>query len=77
LECYIDVNFAGGWDQSDPHNASNLMSRTGFVIKYADYPIYWLRKLQTEIALSTVEAEYIVLSVIHPMRSYTLDDGNG
>jgi hypothetical protein len=36
------------------------MSRTGFVIKHADCPIYW--KSQTEIALSTAEAEYIALS---------------
>jgi hypothetical protein len=62
LECYVDANFAGGWDISDPYDASNLMSRTGFVIKYADYPIYWKSKLQTEIALSTAEAEYIALS---------------
>ena len=62
LECYADADFAGGWNQDDPHDASNLMSRTGFVIKYADCPIYWSSKLQTEIALSTAEAEYIALS---------------
>ncbi len=55
LECYVDANFAGGWDISDPYNPSNLMSRTGFVIKYADCLIYWKSKLQTEIALSTTE----------------------
>jgi hypothetical protein len=52
----------GGWDNTDPDNASNLMSRTGFVIKYADCPITWKSKLQTEIALSTAKAEYITLS---------------
>ena len=64
LECYVDADFAGGWDRTDPHNPSNLMSRTGFVIKYkyADCPIYWSSKLQTKIALSTTEAEYIALS---------------
>ena len=62
LKCYVNADFAGGWDQKDLHNASNLMSRSGFVIKYADCPIYWSSKLQTEIALSTVKAEYIALS---------------
>ena len=62
LECYVDADFAGGWDQTDPHNASSLMSRSVFVIKYADCPIYWSIKLQTEIALSMAEAEYIALS---------------
>ena len=38
------------------------MSRTGFVIKYMNCPIYWTSKLQTEIALSTTEAEHIALS---------------
>src|SRR6056300_281504 len=38
------------------------MSRTGFVIMYANCPIYWCSKLQSEIALSTAEAEYIALS---------------
>ncbi len=62
LECYVGVNFVGGWDITDPHNASNLMSRTGFVIKYADCPIHCKSKLQTEISLSTAKAEYIALS---------------
>ncbi len=61
LECYFDANFAGGWDNTDPDDASNLIPRTGFVIKYADCPIYWKSKLQTEIALSMAKAEYIAL----------------
>ena len=32
------------------------------VIMYANCPIYWRSSLQTEIALSTAEAEYIALS---------------
>jgi hypothetical protein len=62
LECYVDADFAGGWDITDPHDTSNLISRTGFVIKYTNCPIYWKNKLQTKIALSTVKAEYIALS---------------
>ena len=38
------------------------MSRTGFVICYAGCPIFWLSELQSEVALSTTEAEYIALS---------------
>ena len=38
------------------------MSRTGYVIMYAGCPIHWISKLQTEIALSTTESEYIALS---------------
>jgi hypothetical protein len=54
--------FAGGWDPADVLNAENVYSHTGYVIFYAGCPIFWQRKLQTEIALSTAEAEYIALS---------------
>jgi hypothetical protein len=37
-------------------------SRTGYVIKYCDVPILWVSKIQTQIALSNMEAEYISLS---------------
>ncbi len=62
IEVYVDVDFAGGWDPGDPLNVDNIYSRTGHIIQYAGCPIYWQSKLQTEIALSTAEAEYIALS---------------
>ncbi len=39
-----------------------MKSRTGYVITFASCPVLWCSKLQTEIALSTTEAEYIALS---------------
>jgi hypothetical protein len=33
-----------------------------YIITYAGCPMHWSSKMQTEIALSTTEAEYIVLS---------------
>ena len=62
LEVYVDADFAGGWNSSDSENADNVLSRTGYVICYANCPVVWCSKLQTEIALSTAEAEYIALS---------------
>ena len=64
LECYVDADFAGGWLNADSDDAENVMSQTGFIIMYANCPIYWSSKLQTEIALSTAEAEYIALSQV-------------
>ena len=66
LEVYADADFAGAWSAADSTNADNVLSRTGFVICYANCPIVWCSKLQTEIALSTAEAEYIALS--HALR---------
>jgi len=62
LECYVDAEFAGGWSQADANNADNVLSRTGYIIMYANCPILWVSCLQTEIALSTAKAEYIALS---------------
>jgi hypothetical protein len=62
IEVYVDANFAGGWDPGDAMNADNIYSRTGYSIWYAGCTIYWQSQLQTEIALSTAEAESIALS---------------
>jgi hypothetical protein len=63
FDCYVDADFSGNWDkkeaQRDPDTAR---SRSGYVIVYAGCPIVWASKLQTQIALSTTEAEYIALS---------------
>ena len=62
LECYVDADFAGGWSSGDHTNPECVLSRTGFVIMYLGCPLTWSSKLQTEIALSTTESEYIALS---------------
>ena len=54
--------FAGNWNAVDSLNPENVLSKSGYVIFYANCPIHWVSKLQSEIALSTCEAEYIALS---------------
>jgi hypothetical protein len=66
IEVYVDADFAGCWSTADAENADNVLSQTGFVICYANCPLIWCSKLQTEIALSTAEAEYIAMS--HALR---------
>ena len=58
----MDTNFAGGWTQADADDADIILSRTAMIIMYENCPIFWHSLLQTEIALSTAEAEYIALS---------------
>jgi hypothetical protein len=63
LECYSDADFAGNWNKIEcEYNRDTARSRTGYIIKYAGCPLVWGSKLQTEIALSTTESEYISLS---------------
>lgn len=62
LECYCDADWAGSWQHRSAHDPISAYSRTGFVIMYAGCPIVWKSSMQSLIALSTTEAEYISLS---------------
>ena len=42
LECYVDADFVGGWSQANTANSENVLSRTGYVIMYANCPIHWI-----------------------------------
>lgn len=83
LDCFPDADFAGLYgheDSQDPHCAR---SRTGYVILAFNCPVLWRSRLQTEIALSTMEAEYVALStackdllpLIHTMRELCIAVG--
>jgi hypothetical protein len=77
LHAYCDSDFCGTWTPKTAHERGSALSRTGYVITYSNCPIFWASKLQTEIALSTCEAEYIALSMccrqLIPMR-YLLEE---
>jgi hypothetical protein len=62
LEVYVDASFAGDWSSMWSEEPTSVMSRTGYLIRYGNCPIIWCSKLQSEIALSTTESEYIALS---------------
>jgi hypothetical protein len=62
LDAYCDSDFAGVWHQEFAHLRDSCLSRTGLIIVLAGVLIHWSSKLQTEIALSSTEAEYIALS---------------
>ena len=63
LTLHVDADFAGNWDKeiaaSDPATAQ---SRHGYVLSYCGIPILWASQLQSIIALSTTEAEYVGMS---------------
>ena len=63
---FVDESFAGDWNQSWSEEPSSVLSRTGYIIYYGGCLIIWHSKLQSNISLSTIEVEYIVLS--HAMR---------
>ena len=72
-DCYADVYFAGLWGHGNPQDPICARSRTGFVVTFANCPLLWVSKLQTEIALSTLHSEYVALPhsfrALHPLKS--------
>ena len=62
VDCYVDADFGGLFSTEDKQDPVSVKSRTGYVITYRDAPLMWASKMQTQVALSTMEAEYIVLS---------------
>ena len=62
FECYVDADFAGTFNKLNASDPMSCLSRTGYVISYANCPILWSSKMQSIITLSTTEAEYIALS---------------
>jgi hypothetical protein len=62
IDCYPDADFAGLWGRDKSQDPHCDRSRTGYVICFSNCPVLWKSKLQTEIALSTMEAEYVALS---------------
>jgi hypothetical protein len=64
FDCHVDADFAGAWDKEEAlEDPDTARSRSGFIISYANCHIIWTSKLQTTIALSSTEAEYVSLSL--------------
>jgi hypothetical protein len=81
LDCYVDADFAGLYNVEDAQDPVCVKSRTGYVLTLGNCPLIWVSKLQTEVALSTTEAEYIALSQsmrdLLPMRRLLQEAGRG
>ena len=59
LDCYVDADFAGLWRYENDQDLILVKSQTGYVFYFSGCPLLWVSEMQTEIAVSTLEAEYI------------------
>ena len=62
IDCFPDADFAGLYGHEQASDPVCTKSRTGFIINVANCPVLWSSKLQTETALSTMEAEINALA---------------
>ncbi|KAL7476634.1 hypothetical protein ACHAW6_002483, partial [Cyclotella cf. meneghiniana] len=61
VDAYPDAEFAGLYGYGAKIDPACAKSRTGFLITVSYCPIVWVSKLQTETAMSMMEAEIIAL----------------
>ena len=77
LTCYVDADFAGLYRREPDESPNSVRSRTGYIILLGNCPLTWKSQLQSEIALSTLEAEYAALSMamrtLLPLRAILLE----
>ena len=62
LDSHVNADFAGNCNAKEVDDRATVRSRTGFVITLGSVPVLWKSVVQTEIVLSTVEAECIAPS---------------
>ena len=61
LDFYVNKYFAGLWKYEDDQYPVCVKSRNGYVMTLGGFLLHWVSTLQTNTALSTLEAEYITL----------------
>jgi hypothetical protein len=80
LDCYADSDFCGRFRSDPDYNPSSAKSRTGYIITLGGAPLIWKSQLQSEISLSTLEAEYSALSqslrALLPLRTLLIEVTN-
>jgi hypothetical protein len=74
---FVDADFAGMWHHEYSELRDCALSHSGNIVTYCGCPIHWVSKLQSEVALSTTESEYIALSMgsreLIPLRCLVIE----
>ena len=47
IECYVDTDFAGWWNQEEGRDIGSVLSRTGYIVMYSNCYIIWVIQIQT------------------------------
>ena len=63
IDLYTNANFAGLCNSEGQMDPISVKSRTRFLISLGNVPLILGSRLQSEIALSTMESEFITLSI--------------
>ena len=61
VECHVDADFYEWWNAEHEQYLTCVKSYTGYFILFMNFPLLRTSKLQNQIYLSTMEAEYVTL----------------
>ena len=62
VDFYSDADFAGLWGHENLKDPFCYRSGNWFVVTFTNFPLLWVSKLQTEIALSILHSQYLELT---------------
>ena len=62
VNCYVGADFTIIPVHENPQDPICASSRTGFMEAFNHCPLLWLQNIQTDIDLSTLHSEYVILS---------------
>jgi len=63
LECYVDADFAGSYGSEAMSDPNSAKSRGAYIITLGGILLTWKTKTMSAICLSTLESEYLALSI--------------
>ena len=63
IDCFVDADFAGLYNFEEAQDPTSVKSRSGYLFSIGGCVISWRTKLQSEIAMSTMESEYVAMSM--------------
>ena len=59
VDCHVDADSGGLFSVEGKQDPVSVKSHTGYVTTYHGAPLMWVSKIQTQVALDTMEAKYI------------------
>ena len=62
IDCFVYADFAGQWNVENPQDPLCVKSCTGYILMVGNCLVHWVSKLQSKVAVSTMEAKYIAQS---------------
>ena len=62
IDCFVDADFARQWNVEDQEDPQCVKLHTRYILMVGNCQVHWVSQLQSEVAISTMEAEYIALT---------------